>query len=172
MKRIMVIGVSAGVGKSTFARKLGKSLNIDVYHLDAYYWNPGWIEASFDEFKSAQENITLKEEWIIEGNYSSTFEIRKKQADTIIYLELPLYLCLFRVIKRWLTNRGRTRVDMGKDCEEKMDWKFLKFIMTTYYKRKNTMKNQLSDFQKGNSSNQVIILNNKKSIHSYLEDSL
>ncbi|MDQ0272841.1 adenylate kinase family enzyme [Cytobacillus purgationiresistens] len=35
--RIMVIGVSAGAGKSTFARKLGDALHLPVYHLDSYY---------------------------------------------------------------------------------------------------------------------------------------
>ncbi|WP_338067492.1 hypothetical protein [Thermoactinomyces vulgaris] len=33
----LVIGVSSGVGKSTFARKLGQILKIRVYHLDAFY---------------------------------------------------------------------------------------------------------------------------------------
>ncbi|MFZ0474158.1 MAG: topology modulation protein, partial [Halobacillus sp.] len=45
MKRIMVMGISAGAGKSTFARQLGDQLNISVFHLDVFYWKPGWIEA-------------------------------------------------------------------------------------------------------------------------------
>lgn len=46
MKKIMVIGVSAGVGKSTFARKLSKKLQIDVHHLDTLYWLPNWKEST------------------------------------------------------------------------------------------------------------------------------
>jgi adenylate kinase family enzyme len=50
MKRIMIIGISPGVGKSTFARRLGELLQVEVYHLDAYFWKPNWVEASLEEF--------------------------------------------------------------------------------------------------------------------------
>lgn len=92
LNRIMVIGISAGVGKSTFARRLGKATNINVYHLDALYWKPGWIEATLGEFSKEQKEILNLHQWIIEGNYSNTFETRAESADTLIYLELPLYL--------------------------------------------------------------------------------
>ncbi|HEU5138867.1 MAG TPA: topology modulation protein, partial [Bacillales bacterium] len=46
MPRIMVMGASAGTGKSTFAQELSKILNIEVYHLDRLYWKPGWVESS------------------------------------------------------------------------------------------------------------------------------
>ena len=42
MKRIMIIG-SGGSGKSTFSSKLSEVLGLPLYHLDAYYWKPGWI---------------------------------------------------------------------------------------------------------------------------------
>ncbi len=45
--KIMVIG-SSGSGKSTFSRKLGEILSLPVYHLDLYYWKPGWIETPRD----------------------------------------------------------------------------------------------------------------------------
>lgn len=100
MNRIMVIGISPpGVGKSTFARRLGNILNLKVYHLDAYYWKPNWIEAPYEEFANAQKEIVKKSQWIIEGNYNKTFDIRAEHADTIIYLELPLRVCLYRVVK-------------------------------------------------------------------------
>lgn len=50
MNLIMVIGVSSGVGKSTFAMNLGEALNINVHHLDTLYWKAGWIKSSKEEF--------------------------------------------------------------------------------------------------------------------------
>ncbi|MNP06465.1 topology modulation protein [compost metagenome] len=47
--KIMTIG-SSGSGKSTFSRKLGEELSIPVYHLDAYYWQPGWVETPREEW--------------------------------------------------------------------------------------------------------------------------
>lgn len=106
MKRIMVIGVSPGVGKSTFAKQLDNKLDLPVYHLDTYYWQPGWVETDKETFADAQHKIVQGDEWIIDGNYSATVAIRGKKADTIIYLERPLYVCLYRVLKRWVSLEG------------------------------------------------------------------
>jgi adenylate kinase family enzyme len=165
----MVIGISSGVGKSTFARKLGEALNITVYHLDAFYWKPGWVEASLEEFSKAQQEIVSQPQWIIEGNYNTTFEIRAEHADTIIYLELPLRVCLYRVVKRWLMNIGRTRADLGEGCKEKLDWKFIKFIYTTYYPRKKKMNERFQAFQAVGTKKEIITLKSKQEIHSYIE---
>lgn len=161
MKKIMVIGVSAGVGKSTFARKLAKDLKIDVYHLDKLFWKAGWQQATPEEFLQAQRQIVEKDSWIIEGNYSHTFDIRTDCADTIIYLQLPLVVCLYRVIKRGLNNIGKTRPDMAEGCDEKLDWEFIKFILTTYNDRKEQMKNLPQQFPE----KRVIMLKSQKAIN-------
>lgn len=169
MKRIMVIGVSSGVGKSTFAKNLGNILRIPVHHLDASFWKPGWVQASSDEFQKAQQKMVQEDQWIIEGNYSSTYNIRVEKADTIIYLELPLYVCLYRVITRWLKNIGRTRPDMGKGCKEKIDWDFIKFILTTYYPRKKSTFNRFKAFQSIGEKKTIIMLKSKKEMNNYLK---
>jgi adenylate kinase family enzyme len=170
MKKIMVIGISAGVGKSTFARKLGESLNLPVVHLDSLFWKPNWVEASLEEFSKAQQEIVTQDHWILEGNYSNTFDLRAAHADTMIYLELPLHVCLYRVVKRWLMNLGKTRPDMTAGCEEKLDWAFIKFIITTYYPRKRKMEDRLQSFLKTGPAKEVITLKSKKEIRLYLEN--
>ena len=139
MNKIMVIGVSSGVGKSTFARRLGEMTEIEVTHLDRMYWKRDWVEASLEEFSTAQRQVVQNDQWIVEGNYSGTFNIREPYADTIIYLELPLRVCLYRVLKRRVQFHGETRDDMGEGCKEKIDKAFLKFIVTTYGARKKKM---------------------------------
>jgi adenylate kinase family enzyme len=171
MKRIMVLGVSSGVGKSTFAQQLGEKLGIDVYHLDRFYWEPGWKEATMEDFRSRQEEVVGKASWIIEGNYSNTYDIRATEADTIIYLELPLRVCLFRVMKRRWEYRGdKTRPDIGEGCEEKLDWDFIKFIITTYRKRKKKMQVRFRNFQKVGQEKKVIQLKSQRDIHRFLEE--
>jgi len=164
----MVIGISAGVGKSTFARELGETLNINVYHLDTLYWKPNWVEAPLEEFSKAQQEIVNQQQWIIEGNYSNTFEIRAKQADTIIYLELPLFVCLYRVIKRWFMNIGKSRPDMGEGCKERLKWEFIKFILTTYNPRKSKMIEQLKVFQSLDPTKKIITLKSKQEVHTFI----
>jgi adenylate kinase family enzyme len=168
LKRIMVIGVSPGVGKSTFAAKLGESLGVRVYHLDSYFWKSGWVESTLPEFTSAQKEMVSGEQWIIEGNYSKTLHIRAEKADTIIYLELPLRVCLYRVIKRWISNIGNTRPDMAAGCPEKLDWTFLKFILTTYKSRKVKMDKLFKMTRLTKESQDVIVLKNKREIRDFL----
>ncbi|WP_347549733.1 topology modulation protein [Pseudalkalibacillus hwajinpoensis] len=170
MKRIMVMGVSAGAGKSTFAQKLGEILQIDVHHLDALFWKPGWKEASLEEFRSSQNEIVTSPQWIIEGNYSNSYDIRADHADTIIYIELPRMICIYRVLKRWITHIGQTRQDMGEGCKEKMDLAFLKFIWTTYHPRKEKMKSRFEQFQQNGSEKSIIILRNKSEIADFLHN--
>ena len=167
MEKIMVIGVSAGVGKSTFARKLSTILQIEAYHLDTLFWEPNWVEASIEIFSRRQKEIVKKTEWIIEGNYSKTFDLREEFADTIIYLELPLSVCLSRVLKRWLINIGKERPDRASGCEEKMDFTFLKFIYRTYYQRKKTLAVRLQDLK---GSKNIVILRNNKEVEQYLKE--
>lgn len=167
MKKVVVTGVSAGAGKSTLAAELGKKLDIPVYHLDSIYWKPGWIEADPEEFRAAQEEIAARDSWIIEGNYTASFDIRLKEADTFIYLEVPLRVCLYRVLKRWLTNLGKTRPDMAEGCPEKMDVEFLRFIITTYKARKGKMRNYMQGFLEADPANQVIFLSNQKQIDEF-----
>jgi adenylate kinase family enzyme len=170
MERIMVVGISAGVGKTTFARRLGEILGIEVTHLDSLYWKPGWVEAELEEFSASQKEVVKKQQWIIEGNYSNTFELRFNHADTIVYLELPMYVCLYRVVKRWLTNLGENRPDMGEGCTEKMEWAFLKFIITTYHSRKNKMENRMERFPLLGPGKKVFKLRNKREISAFLAE--
>ncbi|ARI79049.1 P-loop NTPase family protein [Halobacillus mangrovi] len=170
MKRIMVMGVSAGAGKSTFARKLGEKLGINVYHLDRFYWEPGWKEASVEDFTRRQQEAMNQEEWILEGNYQSTYRIRADKADTIIYIDMPLSICLYRVFKRWLIHRGKSRPDLGEGCPDKLDFEFIKFIVTTYHARKKKMYKRLQDFQEIGGQKKVIALKGRKAVKTYLEN--
>ena len=68
MQKVLVIG-SGGAGKSTFARHLGKCLNIDVIHLDALYWHLGWVETPRAEWRKVINELLRRDAWIIDGNY-------------------------------------------------------------------------------------------------------
>ncbi|WDH77331.1 DNA topology modulation protein [Exiguobacterium marinum] len=127
MKRIMIIG-SGGAGKSTLARQLGERLQLDVYHLDALMWKPGWVMATREERISIQQQLVKKDEWIIDGNFGNTLDLRLHAADTVILIDLPRIVCIYRVLKRVARYRGTTRPDMGASCEEKLDFSFLKWV--------------------------------------------
>lgn len=128
MKKILIIGCS-GSGKSTLALKLGKKLNIKIYHLDKVWWYGNWENIGKEEFKQKLYNIINEESWIIDGNYSATLNYRLEYCDTVVFLDYSTLFCLINVIKRYFQNIGKVRDDMGGNCVEKIDWKFVKFVL-------------------------------------------
>jgi adenylate kinase family enzyme len=127
MKKILVIG-SSGAGKSTFSRRLGEKTGLKVIHLDVLYWKPNWTESPKDEWKETVENALEGDEWIMDGNYSGTMEMRIKSCDTVIFLDFPRVLCVYRILKRVVLYRKGKRPDMAEGCNEQFDWEFTKWV--------------------------------------------
>jgi adenylate kinase family enzyme len=120
----MIIGC-CGAGKFVLSKQIAAVTKLPLYHLDKIYWKPGWIQPQREEWVQACEELVSKEEWIIDGNYGSTMEMRLSRADTIIYLDQPALTCLYRVIKRRYTGN---RDDITTACNEKLDFQFLHYI--------------------------------------------
>ena len=127
MKRVLVIG-PGGSGKSTFAKRLGQILGIDVKHLDSFYWRAGWTKPSEQDWIQKVNELTSGESWILDGNFGGTLALRVERCDTIIFLDMPRLLCLWRVTKRRLTYRNRSRPDMAEGCNEKLDLEFIDWV--------------------------------------------
>lgn len=129
MKKIILIG-SGGAGKSTLAQRLGEALAIEVIHLDKLHWKPNWTSTPKDEFRKIVEAQLAKDEWVIDGNFNSTMELRMAACDTVIYMDFPRLVCLYRALKRAFTYYNKTRPDMGEGCNERLDFEFLHWVWT------------------------------------------
>lgn len=128
MQRVLIIG-PCGSGKSTLARILGARLSLPVFHMDQINWRPGWVESSKDEILAKLTGIVATDRWLIDGTYGGTLTERLARADTVLYLDYPISLCLRRVFRRIWTYRGRTRPDMTEGCPERFDLEFTFYLM-------------------------------------------
>lgn len=164
-KKIAIIG-SGGSGKSTLARQLGELLQLPVYHLDSLHWKPGWVPTPDKEWDQLMDELVLREEWIIDGNYGRTMEARLQAADTIIFLDFPTYKCLYGILKRRYQYRGRTRPDMGKGCEEKIDFEFFNWILTF---RRNKRPGILKQLDEVKDRKNILIFHNRRHVKNFLE---
>lgn len=137
MKKILVIG-SGGAGKSTFARRLSEILNLEVIHLDSLYWQRGWVEMPKPEWKQLVQELVNRDSWIMDGNYSGTLELRLQACDTVIFLDLPPHVCLWRIFKRLVRYHNQRRPDMAEGCPEQLSFAFIGWVWN--YRRRSRPK--------------------------------
>lgn len=124
MQRVLMVG-PCGAGKSMLAFRLAERTGLPLFHMDKLAWKSGWVDSTRDEVLERLAAVVAGERWLIEGTYGSTLAPRLARADTIVYLDYPVRLCVARLLRRYWRFRGRTRPDMTEGCPERLDPGFL-----------------------------------------------
>ncbi len=127
MQRILIVGI-CGAGKSTLARELASRLGLPLVHLDQEFWQPGWNTPDPEWWRNRVQELVNGDRWIVDGSYSSTLHVRLPRADTVIYLDFPRRIALYRILKRIVLTYGKTRPDLADNCPEQFDWEFLMYV--------------------------------------------
>ncbi len=122
MKKAIIIGCP-GSGKTTFAIKLKEITGLPLYHLDAIWHKPDKTHIPREEFDERITDIFAQPEWIIDGNYKRTIEMRMKECDTVFLFDLTTEICLQGVTERI----GKDRYDLPW-LEKELDPEFRQFI--------------------------------------------
>ena len=162
----LIIGCS-GSGKSTLTRKIAASLSLKPIHLDIHFWKPGWVQTPIENWREQVVELCSGKDWVMDGNFSSTFDLRFPKADKIIVLNPPRILCLWRAIMRvFKYNRTIRRPDMASGCDEKIDFSFYKFIWTFNKKETPKIREAIEKFK---CQRKVIFLSSNKEIENFLK---
>lgn len=112
-RKIHITG-NAGAGKSTLAKYLGQSLEIEVFGLDKIVWQPYYKPASIQQRNDGITDLLKKPEWVIEGVSSQV----RSEANIIIFIDLPRRVSIWRCMRRSLPYLFLSRPDMPKYCPE------------------------------------------------------
>ena len=164
MKKILVIG-SGGSGKSRVATRLGKSLNLEVSHLDQLFWRPGWSKPAPEEWVRIVTDLTDRDSWILDGNYSGTLDLRLQKCDTVVFLDLSRWLCLWRIVKRALRYRNGQRPDMAEGCPEKLDPEFVLWVWNYPRRTRPKVAKLLREQSDGK---QIVWLRSRREVEKFL----
>lgn len=160
MKKVMVIG-SPGAGKSTFARSLRDVTGLPLYYLDMIWHKPDKTHISREEFDMRLRELTALDEWIIDGNYSRTLELRLCACDTVFLLDFPTEACLAGAKSRI----GHKREDLPW-FEEEFDEEFRQFIIDFPFEHLPAIYEMLEKYQK---DKEIIIFKTRVESEEYLE---
>ena len=164
--RIAIIG-NSGSGKSTLAGKFHSITGVPLYHLDQYFWKPGWQKVDRELFEQKHQEICDKKEWIIDGIARRVFEYRVQRADIVIFLDIPTWLCLCRVFKRAFIHFGKVREFGVEGCIESFpSFEFLKFIVRFNKNRKPIIENIL---QKYKDRKKIFVVTNSAQVTELVE---
>jgi adenylate kinase family enzyme len=157
--RIAIVGCG-GSGKSHVARALGARLGISPVHLDALYYGADWTPLGQVEFAARQRTLVAAPRWIIDGNYAASLPIRLQAADTVIFLDLPAWVCLWGIAQRRFRHGGGQHATIG--VYDRINWSFLRYVAG--YRRH--MAPRVCDLIRVDAGPaEVVVLRNRRAVH-------
>ncbi len=164
MKRVLILGC-CGAGKSTFSRELARYTHLPIIHLDQHYFDPNWKEKNKSTWNQIVANLAQQEEWIMDGNYASSLNLRLPRADTIVYLDNGTISNIYRVIKRIIKYHGQERPDAASGCKERFDLEFLHYVLVFNWVRKPGIINTIYQYE---AQKEIAVLRNNKEREDWL----
>jgi adenylate kinase family enzyme len=121
MQRVLVGGIS-GAGKSTMARTIAARLQLPYIEMDALFHGPGWVRRP--EYDADLDRIAAGERWVIDSDGTSTGrDDLWVRADTLVWMDLPRWQVMPRVVRRSLW-RGLRRTELWNGNRESLrEWR-------------------------------------------------
>jgi adenylate kinase family enzyme len=96
-------------------------------------------------------------------------EMRLAKCDTVIFLDMPRAVCVYRILKRVSLYRKGSRPDMADGCDEKFDWEFVKWTWNYPTRSKPKVEALLKKIK---NEKTIICLKSKKEMENFFDNEL
>jgi adenylate kinase family enzyme len=152
-RRIIVVGSSCA-GKSSLAERIAGLIDAPFIDLDALYWEPGWTEPDDEVFRERVSAAISGDRWVVAGNYTRhLMPTAWPRADTVIWLDLPLSIMTWRVVRRswrrWRTDELLWGTNRERFWQQFKLWdrdsSLIRFNFETHRSRRATFESAMAD---------------------------
>lgn len=165
MRKISIIG-AGGSGKTYLAEKLGEKLGIKVYSLNKIRHNPQ-KPMSREEFEQFQRHIIETcDEFIFDGNYKSTLDLRLNNSDTIIFLDFSPGFNLGRSVKKNITVKTSDDPKIKSDHTAKLNVGYIRWLANYDKEERVEILKKLNELKL---EKRIIIIDNENKRELFLE---
>lgn len=108
MRRFSIVATASCSGKTTLGRELARRLEVPFVELDALHHGPNWTEATAEELRARVEPVVAENGWVIDGGYWGKIgDLVLRNADVVVWLDLPVRVWLPRLIRRTVRRVAR-----------------------------------------------------------------
>lgn len=125
MKSVLIFG-NSGSGKSTLASTLCRAHGLAHMDLDSIAWLPSTPpeRAPLDASKTEIEAfVEANDGWVIEGCYTDLLEMARPHAEEVIFLNLPVDLCIENARNRpWEPHKYGSKAAQDRNLAMLIDW--------------------------------------------------
>ena len=169
-RKVAVVGAS-GSGKSTLAGAVASRLGVRYVELDALNHGPGWTEATADELRDRVRSALGDHGWVVDGNYERKIgDLVVSQADLVVWLDVPLHVVLWRLIRRTFVRMVR-RTELWHGNRESLRNAFLgrESLFAWAVRSHGRMRRELPDRLAGLPGVRVVRLRSPAAVRHWLD---
>lgn len=116
-QRILILG-RTGSGKTTLARELAQVLGVPHVELDSLFFGPNFTTVPLDILRERTSAAIAGERWVTDGNKRAVRDLVWPRADTIVWLDYPITVSLWRLGKRALRRTSALKAEAAEAGEK------------------------------------------------------
>ncbi|MBD0349463.1 MAG: adenylate kinase, partial [Thermoleophilia bacterium] len=113
---------------------------------------PNWTEATPEELRAKVEPLVAQDAWVIDGGYMGKLgDLVVGNADTVVWLDLPIRVWLPRLVRRsWRRLRGKEQLwNENRETVRGLLWgreSLFGFALRMHFRRRRTYPERLAPY--------------------------